>query len=187
MASDHFLNRARNALYFGVRYPWVRRGRNVHVQWSTRMWSPHKHVVLGNDVGMGSQCLIQCDIEIGSKVLIASNVAFVGSDDHLISKVGVPIWDSGRGDSRVTVVEDDVWIGTGAIIIGGAHIGRGSVIGAGSVVVGDVPPYSILIPTKAHVLRSRFSPEEAAEHDRALASLGLFRTCDPPITGERGP
>jgi acetyltransferase-like isoleucine patch superfamily enzyme len=146
------------------------------------MWSPHKHVIIGDDVGIGTYCVIQCDVEIGSKVLIAGNVAFVGSDDHVISNVGVSMWDAGRGDTRKTVVEDDVWIGWGAIILGGARIGRGSVIAAGAVVVGDVPPYSIMVPTKARLLRRRFTEPDATTHDRALAVNGLFRTIgsDPP-------
>lgn len=175
MSRDHILNRFRNLLYFGLRYPWVTRGRNVHVQWSTTMWSPHRRVVIGDDVGIGRHCTIQCDLRIGSKVLIASSVAFVGSDDHLFDRVGVPIWDSGRGDTRETVVEDDVWIGFGAIILSGARIGRGSVIAAGSVVVGDVPPYSIVIPQKARRLRSRFSEADIVRHDAALRSCGLAR------------
>lgn len=168
MSSDHFMNRARNLLYFGLRYPWVVRGSNVHVQWSTRMWSPRRHIKMGNDVGIGPHCTIQCDLEIGNKVLIASYVAFVGSDDHTFDKVGQAIWDGGRGGGRMTVVEDDVWIGWGAIILSGARIGRGSVIAAGSVVVGDVAPYSVMVPPKARLLRMRFTAEEAALHDQAM-------------------
>lgn len=175
MASDHLLNKARNFLYFGLRYPWVRHGRNVHVQWSTTMWSPHRHVVLGDDVGIGQRCTVQCDLEIGNKVLIAGNVAFVGSDDHVYDKVGEPIWDSGRGDTKKTVVEDDVWIGWGATILSGARIGRGSIIAAGCVVVGDVEPYSIMIPQKAKCLKRRFTPEEAERHDAELTRRGVLQ------------
>lgn len=182
MNGDHFLNKARNALYFGLRYPWVKRGRNVHVQWSTTMCSPHRHIVLGNDVGIGRNCTFQCDVEIGNKVLIAGAVAFVGSDDHVYDTVGTPMWNSGRGDARKTVVEDDVWIGWGAIILSGARIGRGSIIAAGAVIVGDVPSYSIMIPQKARLLRSRFTPEDAARHDEALAAQGLMGRSATPLT-----
>ena len=169
MASDHLLNRLRNLLYFRIRHPWVRHGRNVHVQWSTSIWSPHRHVVIGDDVGIGPHCTLQCDLEIGSKVLIAGFVAFVGSDDHRYDQVGKAIWDSGRADTRKVVVEDDVWIGHGAIVLSGARIGRGSIVAAGSVVVGDVEPYSIIVPQKARVLRKRFTPEQEVEHERALS------------------
>ena len=168
MNGNHIFNRARNAILFGIRYPWVRTGENVHVQWSTQMWSPHRHIVLGSNVGIGPNCLIQCDAEIGNKVLIAGNVAMVGADDHVFDKVGVAIWDSGRGDSKKVVIEDDVWIGHGSIIISGSRIGRGSVVGAGAVVVGEVEPYSIVVAEKGRVLRKRFSPADVVRHEALL-------------------
>ena len=129
------------------------------------MWSPHKHIVIGNNVGIGRGCLFQCDIEIGNKVMIAGDVALVGSDDHTYNVVGQDMWDGERGDARKVVIEDDVWIGHGAIILSGCRIGRGSIIAAGSVIVGNVEPYSIMIPQKARLLRSRFTDEERARHE----------------------
>ena len=139
---------------------------------------PNRTITLGNDVGIGRNCALHCDLTIGNKVLIAGAVAFVGSDDHVYDTVGTPIWDSGRGDRRKTIVEDDVWIGWGAVILSGARIGRGSIIAAGSVVVGDVPPYSIMVPHKARLLRTRFSPEQAAKHDAALRVSGVLSRPD---------
>jgi acetyltransferase-like isoleucine patch superfamily enzyme len=167
---DHLLNRARNLLYFGVRYPWVRRGSNVHVQWSARMWSPRRHIVIGNNVGIGPGCTFQTDVEIGNNVLIGGAVALIGSDDHRFDVAGKTMWESGRGDTKMVVVEDDVWIGYGSILLSGARIGRGSIIGAGSVIVGDIEPYSIMVPTKAHCLRKRFNPSEIVEHESVVAS-----------------
>jgi len=163
---DHFLNKLRNILYFGVRYPWVQHGRNVHVQWSTSMWSPHRHILIGDNVGIGSHCVFQCDIEIGNKVMIAGNVSLVGSDDHTYNVVGQDMWDSSRGDARKVVIEDDVWIGHGAIILSGARICRGSIIAAGSVIVGNVESYSIMIPEKAKLLKRRFTDEEIVRHEK---------------------
>jgi acetyltransferase-like isoleucine patch superfamily enzyme len=132
------------------------------------MWSPHRDIVIGSDVGIGHNCLLQCDLLIGNKVLIAANVAMVGSDDHRTDLVGTAMWDAGRGDARRVIVEDDVWIGHGAIILSGSRIGRGSVIGAGALIVGDVEPYSVMVSGKAQLLRGRFSPEDAARHDAIL-------------------
>lgn len=168
MTRDHLMNRVRNALFFSVRYPWVRRGRNVHVQWSTRMWSPNRHIVIGDDVGIGGNCIIQCDLDIGNKVLIAANVAFIGSDDHRFDEIGTPMWDAGRGGSRRTVVEDDVWIGYGAIVLSGSRIGKGAIVAAGAVIAGDVEPYSVMVGYKARCLRKRFSAEEIVRHEDLL-------------------
>lgn len=165
---NHLLNKLRNVFYFGLKYPWVRHGRNVHVQWSTIMWSPHMDIRIGDDVGIGRGCIFQADIEIGNKVLIAQNVALIGSDDHRIDVVGKAIWDSGRADSRKIIIEDDVWIGYGAIVLSGSRICRGAVVGAGSVVAGVVDPYSIVVPTKARMLRMRFDEEDRTRHESLL-------------------
>ena len=52
------------------------------------------------------------------------------------------------------IIDDDVWIGFGTLILSGVHIGKGSVIAAGSVISKDIPPYSVYIP--GHPIRSRF-------------------------------
>lgn len=57
------------------------------------------------------------------------------------------------------IVEDDVWIGTRALILSGVRIGQGAIIAAGSVVNKDVPPYAIVGGVPAKVIKYRFSPE----------------------------
>lgn len=167
--TDHLLNRIRNAVYFGIRYPWVDRGTDIHVQWSTRIWSPHRHVVLGNHVGIGYNCLIQCDTEIGNNVLIASNVAILGADDHRFDVIGKPIWESGRGDQKSVIIEDDVWIGYGVIILSGSRIGRGAVIGAGAIIAGNIEPYNVVVPSRSRSHGMRFGDEELKSHERLMA------------------
>lgn len=162
------LNHLRNFLIFKLRYPWVRRGVDIHCQWSTTFWSPHRHIVLGDHVGIGPRCTFLCDIEIGNKVLIASNVGLLGSDDHRYDIVGKAMWDSGRGDRHKIKIEDDVWIGHGAIILSPAVIGRGAIIAAGSVVNADVPRYAIAAGVPARVVKMRFTPEQISEHEAIL-------------------
>jgi acetyltransferase-like isoleucine patch superfamily enzyme len=169
------LNGLRNFWLFKIRYPWVKRGNNVHCQLGTFFWSPHKHVILGNDVGVGGRCVFLCDIEIGNKVLIAADVAFLNSDDHRYDIVGKTMWDSGRGDQFRITIEDDIWIGHGAIILAPAYIGRGSIIAAGSVVNKDVPRYSIVAGVPAKVVKMRFSPEQVAEHEEILTRQGIIK------------
>lgn len=161
-----FANTIRTWLYFHLRAPWVRRSGFVRIPWSTRLWSPHHDITLGDRVQFGSHCFVQCDLAIGNDVLIASHVAFVGRDDHRFDLVGRTIWDSPRGDNYRTVVGDDVWIGHGAIIVAGVEIGEGSIVAAGSVVVKDVPPYAIVGGNPAKLIRVRFSSVELEDHLR---------------------
>lgn len=162
------LNALRSFLIFRVRYRWIRAGRGIHCQWSTRFWSPRRHIVLGNEVGIGALCLFQADTEIGNKVMIACNVAFLNSDDHNYQVVGKAMWNSGRGDKHRIQVEDDVWIGHGAILLAPCRVGRGAIVAAGSVVTRDVPPYAIVGGNPAKTIKMRFTPEQILEHERLL-------------------
>lgn len=64
-------------------------------------------------------------------------------------------------ETPVTVIDADVWIGANAIIKSGVHIGCGAVIGAGSVVTHDVPPYEIWAGNPARKIRDRFDEATA--------------------------
>jgi acetyltransferase-like isoleucine patch superfamily enzyme len=165
----YFLNSIRSAIYFRFRAPWVRRKGMVRIPWSVQLWSPHKDVSFGNRVQLGAHSLIHCDIEFGANVLVARNVAFVGRDDHRFDVIGKTIWDSPRGDTFKTYVENDVWVGHGAIVVAGVRIGEGSVVAAGSVVVGDVPPYSIVAGNPAKILKARFTSDEISEHKQLIS------------------
>lgn len=158
-------NALRSLYMLKIRYPWIRSNGFLRMPFETEVWSPHRDVSFGDRVSFGSRCQIQCDLQIGNSVLIASNVSFVGKRDHIISTPECYIWDSGRDDSFKTVVEDDVWIGHGAIIVGGVRIGRGAVVAAGAVVTKDVAPCTIVGGNPARVIRDRFEPSMLARYN----------------------
>ena len=62
--------------------------------------------------------------------------------------------DTGTTPEKI-IIEDDVWIGTHAVILAGVTVGAHSVIGAGSVVTKDIPPYSIAVGVPAKVIATR--------------------------------
>lgn len=150
------LNQMRNLLMFKLRYPWVVYGKNVQVQWSAKFWSPHKSVRLGDHVGIGRWRDISTDLVIGKHVLVAGATAFLSRDAHSAYSPAESMFEAPRGDSYGIVVEDDVWIGWGAIIFSGVTIGRGSIIAAGSIVTKDVPRYSIVTSRPSRVLKQPF-------------------------------
>jgi acetyltransferase-like isoleucine patch superfamily enzyme len=163
------LNQLRNILMFRVRYPWVRLGRDVHCQWSARFGVRRRYrIVLGDHVGIGPDCLFLVDTTIGSKILVAPNVAFLNGKDHGFDIVGKAVWDSGSDGAAKIVVEDDVWIGHAAILLAPVRIGRGAVIAAGSVVTKDVQNYSVVGGNPAKLIKMRFAPEQITEHERIL-------------------
>lgn len=68
------------------------------------------------------------------------------------------------------IVEEDVWIGARVTLLYGAHIGRGAIIGAGSVIRSKIPPYSVVIGNPAKVVGFRFSPQEIINHEQQIYS-----------------
>jgi len=66
------------------------------------------------------------------------------------------------------IIEDDAWIGSGAIILKGVTIGEGSIVGAGSVVTKNVPPYTILVGSKVQKTFDRFQKDDIQKHKQIL-------------------
>ena len=66
------------------------------------------------------------------------------------------------------VVEEDAWIGARCILLQHAHIGRGAIVGAGSLVTKEVLPYSVVAGTPARLIAVRFSKEQILRHEASL-------------------
>lgn len=161
-------NWVRTTAYFSMRCNYAKRRGLVRIPWSVSIWAPNKIVELGDCVQFGPRCAIQCDIRFGNHVLLAGNVAFVGRNDHCTDVVGKSIWDSPRGVPLVATVEDDVWIGYGAIVLSGVTIGQGSVVAAGAVVTSDVKRYSVVAGVPAKEVTKRFSLDDIRRHEELL-------------------
>lgn len=150
---------------------YLKYGKNLHLGANVRLWAPNS-LSIGDNVYIGKDVHIECDTAIGNNVLIANRVGFVGRNDHDFNVIGVPVrfspWiganNSNLNPSKVEIGED-VWIGFGAIVLSGVKIGKGSIVGAGSVVVKDLPEYSIAVGVPAKRIGSRFSPDDIARHE----------------------
>lgn len=127
-------------------------------------------VSIGRNSFIGPDCWIRVPTEIGDYVMLAARVGIVGGD-HRLDIVGTPAILSGRAEQRKVVIENDVWIGFGAIILHGVRIGEGAVVAAGAVVSRDVAPYSIVGGVPARQIGSRFAEEDQMVHQAALRRL----------------
>ncbi|MCR5361753.1 MAG: hypothetical protein K6E73_07050 [Bacteroidales bacterium] len=131
-----------------------------------------KNIVIGNNVQFGSYCRIRNSAVFKNSILVAGSVCFIGRNDHDINVPGQLIWNGKRGDDGVTIIENDVWIGHGAIVLGGVTIGEGSIVAAGAVVTKDIPPCEIWGGVPAKKVRDRFKTEEdKTKHLEYLKSL----------------
>ena len=102
--------------------------------------------------------------------VISSECTIVPAAHNLT--VGVPFYLSttnhiNDSDGDVIIAED-CWIGTGSILLPNIKIGRGAVVGAGSVVTKDIPPYAVVVGAPARIIASKFSLDQILKHESIL-------------------
>lgn len=126
------------------------------------------NIQIGNYCYIGHNTRIQSDtsIIIGNDVQISYNVSIIDNNAHEIDnaqrvKTARKILLDGfenlkdRGDIKgeQIIIEDEVWINLNCIILKGVKIGKGAIIGAGSLVTNDIPPYSLAVGNPAKVIK----------------------------------
>ncbi|GAW17728.1 hypothetical protein ANO14919_071940 [Xylariales sp. No.14919] len=102
-----------------------------------------------------------CQITIGENVLFGPNVCLYGATHPMDPAIRRGL--EGPEAGKEIHVEDDVWVGGSALILAGVRIGKGSTVGAGSVVTKDVPPYHFVAGNPAKVIRrieTTMNPEQ---------------------------
>lgn len=116
---------------------------------------PDAIITIGERTRIHGSCLhAYSSIQIGRRCLIAANCQIIDGSGHDLSFDDVENRILTRGGGHPIVIEDDVWIGANSIILPGVRIGRGSVIGAGSVVTKDIPSMVIAAGNPARVIKS---------------------------------
>ncbi|HEY7160936.1 MAG TPA: acyltransferase [Acidobacteriota bacterium] len=136
-------------------------GNNVRIrefgwmQATSDLNDPGKGLQISDDVYIGPRCYFGAGggITIGSKVVIGASVELL-AENHRFEDSEIPIQDQGVSRKGI-VIEDDVWIGNSVIVLDGVRIGRGAVIGAGSIVTKDVPVNAVIVGNPARILKYR--------------------------------
>lgn len=114
-------------------------------------------VVIGENSYINSGCVIYSGngVQIGRDVLIAANCTLAATN-HAFDDPDRPIRLQGFTPSRGgIVIEDDVWIGANCVVLDGAHIGRGCVVAAGSVIRGTLTPGTVYAGIPLRAIRRR--------------------------------
>ena len=133
----------------------------------------HKNIFIGNNCKIGPKSTIMA--VGGSKCVIKDN--FLSAEgltivcSNHIQQVG-ELRTGGNEDNKYkdVIIEEDVWAGINVTLLLGAHIGRGCILGAGTVVHSKTPPYSIVVGNPAKVIGFHFTPDEIIEHEKILYS-----------------
>jgi acetyltransferase-like isoleucine patch superfamily enzyme len=130
-------------------------GRDVWIGAGTAIRCHEGSLRIGDRVVFGGNNTVNAylDVEIGEDCIFADRI-YVTDFDHKYGSMDVRIQDQGIDTSPVRL-GSDCWIGEKATILRGAQVGTGSVIGAQTVVKGDIPPYSVAVGAPARVVKQR--------------------------------
>ena len=154
------LSGLRNRFY---RHHLAQVGRNFSTMSGVKIFEPSS-VTIGDDVGINIGVIIDPmeggRIEIGNSIGIGP-YCVLRSADHGFSDPNVTFRKQPHVGGTI-VIEDDVWLGSHVVVTRNVRIGRGSVIGAHSVVTKDIPPYSIAMGVPARVVKNRLDGVEQA-------------------------
>lgn len=127
-------------------------GTNCKIRGTINLESSQGKVEIGDYFYLGENSSLWCydkEIKIGNRVLIAHNVSIFNHNTHPIdpklrflhykSIINEGKFESPGIEGKNTIIDDDVWIGCNCVILKGVHIGEGTIISPGSVVVSDIP------------------------------------------------
>ena len=133
----------------------VRLREHVWIQATSALDHPGVGLSIEEETYVGPRCMLGAGggIAIGRRVTMGAAV-HVLAENHQFRDADRPISDQGVTRHGI-VIEDDVWIGSAAILLDGVQVGRGAVIGAGAVVTRDVPPNAIAAGNPARVIGTR--------------------------------
>jgi acetyltransferase-like isoleucine patch superfamily enzyme len=127
----------------------------VSISSTARILYP-ENIFVGDRTNINRYCCLwaspNAKIVIGRNCLTGSNVTIITSK---YKTEGTKNFRKNTSIEKDVIIEDDVWLGSNVVVLPGVKIGRASVIGAGTVVVKNVPPFSIVVGQEMRVIKSR--------------------------------
>ena len=155
-------------------------GTNVQFDPRSTVTMP-EHVWIGDNVFIGELAHIAGHITIGDNVMFGARPMLIGGSHEFAVKGKSVRYLQPRKMTTVTI-EREVWCGACVIVIGEVTIGMGSVIGAGSLVVKDIPPYVVAVGNPCVPVARVFDDATLHEH---LTALGLDTAAQDSILERR--
>lgn len=164
------LNKALKTVYISRMYSC---GRNLTIDCLFSRYAGLENFTIGNNVNIPHGTTMystEANIVIGDNVMFGPNPTII-TGDHRINVVGISmnrVYEKLPENDKDVIIEDEVWVGANVTILKGVKIGRGSVIGANSLVVKSCPPYSVVMGVPSSIKRFRFSVDEIIEHEERI-------------------
>ncbi|MDO5420574.1 MAG: acyltransferase [Bacteroides sp.] len=130
-------------------------GKYTTIECSGSLKSIGKGLTIGNNVGLGTHGFLGCagGIEIGDDTIFGNYVS-LHSENHNYLDINTPIRLQGVNRKGI-IIGSNCWIGAKVTILDGTELGDGSIVAAGAVVRGKIPPYSIIGGIPAKIIKTR--------------------------------
>lgn len=130
-------------------------GKDVRINTNCKLYWP-ENMDFKNHIFIEEGAHLSCreGLSIGNHVMIGPNVTIIGGD-HSYEDTETEMWNHSKGIDKKIIIEDDVWIGANVTLLKNAHIAKGCVIGACSVVTKKTEPYGVYIGNPAKFIKSR--------------------------------
>jgi acetyltransferase-like isoleucine patch superfamily enzyme len=148
---------------------------------------------IGRYCCIGPGCVFN-NLDLGNYCSVAPHVQIGGMEHAWRSGSTSPFLSDRHVHNRRTTIGEDVWIGASAIIRQGVSIGRGSIVGAGSLVLHDIPPYAMAVGNPARILKKRFPDETIEQIERTRywecpprEAFRRLQTVRFPVSSESSP
>ena len=143
-------------------------GKNFVFDPNSYFINPEK-LSVGDNVFINTNAHFSGHITLGNNIMLGPNV-LIFAHDHLFGVHGKSFRDTDFVKvEELVVIEDEVWVGAGVIILKGITVGIGAVVGAGTVLNRSVSPYTLAIGSPVKFVRKIFSDDDLLTH---LSQLG---------------
>ena len=148
-------------------------GKRAKIHPGSMLLAHNGKISIGDDFSLNPYSVLYGTggLAIGNAVRIAAHVVIIPAN-HVFTDPDRPIHSQGITKLGITI-EDDVWIGAGAVILDGAHISRGCVIAAGAVVRGRTTPMAVFAGVPARFIKSRLPSIRRQSGDPPAHHAGL--------------
>lgn len=108
-----------------------------------------------SNIGPNNTLISESTLNIGKYVFTAGQSYIIAGGNHSFEDRETPIWFQPSVSKGGVNIEDDIWIGASSTILDGVTIKKGSIVGAGSLVIKNIPSYSIAVGNPAKVIKKR--------------------------------
>jgi len=138
--------------------PLLKIGKGTQIGSFTKIKATDAPLTIGAHVTIGSNSFLSADkesVSIGDYTMFGPNVTVVGNN-YRFDRLDIPMCQQEKTSEGI-VIGNDVWVGSGAIILDGVKIADGAIVGAGSVVTKDVEEYQVVAGVPAKVIKDRRS------------------------------